>query len=303
MRSLQLSYSNSWEYPNHQGIGCNIISASDTSNFLAFLQELRLDPVGVKLTISAAVGIAPFVDASGSPLTDVSDFAEVFDYVVIMGYDVWGSWSSTVGPNAPLNDTCAAPANQQGSDISGVNAWNDAGMPLNKIVLGLAAYGHSFSVAPSDAFVSDTTTLAPYPAFNASNQPLGDAWDNTSGVDICGVYEGSGGTFTFWGLVDNGFLTEDGVPVGDIHYRYDECSQTVYDFPFCSDKEACSFFCCQPYVYNETSQVMISFDNAQSFTAKGKYIKDTGLRGFTMWEAGGDYNDILLDAVTEALGC
>jgi hypothetical protein len=107
-------------------------------------------------------------------------------------------------------------------------------MPLNKIVLGLAAYGHSFSVAPSDAFVSDTTTLAAYPAFNASNQPLGDAWDNTGGVDICGVYEGSGGTFNFWGLVDNGFLTEDGVPVGDIHYRYDECSQTVIRFSILS---------------------------------------------------------------------
>jgi chitinase len=48
---------------------------------------------------------------------------------------------------------------------------------------------------------------------------------------------------------------------------------------------------------------MISFDNAQSFTAKGQYIKETGLRGFAMWEAAGDYNDILLDAISEAVGC
>lgn len=32
-------------------------------------------------------------------------------------------------------------------------------------------------------------------------------------------------------------------------------------------------------------------------TAKGKFIKDNGLRGFSMWEAGGDYNDLLIDAV------
>ena len=115
-----------------------------------------------------------------------------------MNYDVWVSWSSSVGPtDAPLNDTCAAPANQQGSVVSGVEAWNDAGMPLNKIVLGLAAYGHSFSVAPSDAFVSDMTTLAAYPAFNASNQPLGDALDSTGGVDVCAVYEGPSGAFNF----------------------------------------------------------------------------------------------------------
>ncbi|OJA17532.1 hypothetical protein AZE42_11931 [Rhizopogon vesiculosus] len=272
-----------WESPNSQGIGCNIISSNDTSNFLAFLQELRLDPVCAKLTISAAAPLTPFMNASGKPSTDASGFAEAFDYIAVMNYDVWGPWFSTVGPNAPLNDTCAAHANQQGSAVSAVKAWSDAGMPVNKIVLGVASYGYSYSVSPSDAFVSHTKTLAAYPAFNASNQPLGDAWDNTGGLDVCGVYEAQGGTFNFWGLVDGGFLTEKGVPVGDIYYRYDDCSQT-------------------PYVYNETSQVMISFDNAQSFTAKGKYIKEAGLRGFALWETGGDYSNILLDAINEAVG-
>ena len=58
----------------------------------------------------------------------------------------------------------------------------------------------------------------------------------------------------------------------------------------------------QPYVYNETSEVMVSFDNAQSFAAKGNYIKEAGLRGFAMWEAGGDYHDILLDSIRSAAG-
>jgi len=31
--------------------------------------------------------------------------------------------------------------------------------------------------------------------------------------------------------------------------------------------------------------------------AKGRFIKDNLLRGFSMWEAGGDYNDLLLNAV------
>ncbi|KAG1806095.1 glycoside hydrolase superfamily [Suillus subaureus] len=208
-----------WESPNDQGIGCNTISVHDTANFLAFLQELRQNPVAAKLTLSAA---------------------------------------SRLG--------------------------RTAGMPVDKIVLGVASYGHSFSVPPCDAFVSDTKTLAAYPTFNASNQPLGDAWDNTGSVDVCGVYEGSGGTFNFWGLIDNGFLTKEGKPADGIHYRYDTCSQT-------------------PYVYNRTSQVMISFDNVQSFAAKGKYIKDTKLRGFSMWEAGGDYNDMLLDSIIDAFKC
>ena len=36
--------------------------------------------------------------------------------------------------------------------------------------------------------------------------------------------------------------------------------------------------------------------------AKGNYIKDECLAGFAMWEAGGDSNDILLDAISSAIG-
>lgn len=110
-------------------------------------------------------------------------------------YDIWGSWSTAVGPNAPLNDTCAQTENQQGSAVSAVSAWSDAGMPLEKIVLGVASYGHSFSVNKSSAFEPGSTTqLAAYPAFNASDFPLGDSWDNAATVlDACGLYETNGG--------------------------------------------------------------------------------------------------------------
>jgi hypothetical protein len=48
--------------------------------------------------------------------------------------------------------------------------------------------------------------------------------------------------------------------------------------------------------------IIYSIFSVQSFAAKGKFIRDTKLRGFAMWEAGGDYNDILLDAIREAAG-
>jgi chitinase len=294
--------SNSWESPNNQGIGCNTINVNDTANFIAFLQELRQHPLAAKLTLSAAVGLAPFFDATGRPSTDATGFAKVLDYVIVMDYDVWGNWSSTVGPNAPLNDTCAVPANQQGSAVSAVKAWTDAGMPVNQIVLGVASYGHSFNVPPSNAYMSGAKTLAAYPAFNASNQPLGDAWDNTGSVDICGVYEGSGGTFNLWGLIANGFLTKEGTPADGIYYRYDTCSQTV-NMISCPEGRVLVSLLLQPYVYNDTSHVMVSFDNVQSFAAKGEYIKNTKLRGFSMWEAGGDYHDMLLDSIIDAIEC
>lgn len=117
-----------------------------------------------------------------------------------------------------------------------------------------------------------------YPAFNASNQPVGDAWDGAPAVDVCGILEGQGGVFDFWGLIDGGFLTADGSVAPGIASRFDTCSQTAY-------------------VYNETTQVMVSYDSAKTFAAKGTFIKDNNLRGFAMWEAGGDSDDILLDAI------
>ena len=216
----------SWEYPGNQGIGCNAINANDTTNFLLFLQELRKDSVGKNLILTAATSIFPWLGPSGDRLTDVSGFAKALDWIAIMNYDIWGSWSSAVGPNSPLNDTCASPDNQQGSAVSGVAQWHAAGIPLNQIVLGVASYGHSFSVSKSAAIASNGQINA-YPAFDASNQPIGDKWDDPAGVDECGAATGPGGNFDFWGLIDGGFLMENGTVAPGIDYRFDTCSQTV----------------------------------------------------------------------------
>ena len=78
----------SWEAPNSPGIGCNQLSTADSENFLAFLQELRAQPAGKNLYITAAVGINPWVGPDGQPLTDVSAFAQVLDHIAIMNYDI-----------------------------------------------------------------------------------------------------------------------------------------------------------------------------------------------------------------------
>ncbi|KAL6301260.1 chitinase [Sparassis latifolia] len=271
-----------WEYPNADGIGCNAQSPDDATNFLSFLQALRADPVGSNLTLTASTSLTPWKGPNGTALTDVSGFADVLDWIHIMNYDVWGTWDTAVGPNAPLNDTCASQQDQQGSAVSAVAAWTAAGMPAHQLVLGVASYGHSFQVEASNAFDCDGQAPAAYPAFT-STQPAGDSWDAASNTDVCGVTSGYTGVFQFRGLVGEGWLYPNGSVVEGIDYRFDECSQT-------------------PYVYNETSLVMVSFDDAASFAAKGDYIKSTNLRGFAMWEAAGDYNDILLDSIREAAG-
>jgi len=171
----------------------------------------------------------------------------------------------------------------QGSAKSGVKAWTEAGFPAHKIVLGVPSFGHSYHVDPSKAYDA-SGKLKPYVPFDKSQQPAGDKWDaKAGGVDQCGNKILAGGVFQFWGLIDGGFLTKNGKPANGTDYTFDQCSQT-------------------PFIYNRQSEVMVSYDNAASFAAKGKYIKSAGLAGFAMWEAGGDSHNILLKAINSAVG-
>ncbi|KAJ3989509.1 glycoside hydrolase family 18 protein [Lentinula detonsa] len=274
-----------WEYPNRQGIGCNTINNNDTANFLSFLQELRQDSTGSKLILSAATSLQPWNDTSGAPSKDVSGFSKVLDFIAIMNYDVYNILSSHAGPNSPLNDTCAPTDDQKGSAVSSVKAWTDAGMPASQILLGIAAYGHSFVVPESSVFQSSSSTNITniYPSFNKSAEHLGDRWDSPGGVDICGNSSGPSGVYSYWGLFEEGYINEDGTPKGGVGYLFDNCSQT-------------------PFAYDESNQTWVSYDNVKSFALKGEFIRNNGLGGFSMWETAGDLNDTLLDSIQSAIG-
>jgi len=114
-----------------------------------------------------------------------------------------------------------------------------------KLSLGIPAYGRSYIVNSTQALdVSGEMNLYPI----NSGTPSGDRWDSApgshlftardidplkmrtkkSGVDQCGtMINRPGGTFTFWGLMEAGFLKPNGHPRKDIVSRYDECTQTV----------------------------------------------------------------------------
>jgi len=116
-----------------------------------------------------------------------------------------------------------------------------------QIVLGIAAYSHSFLVNSSSAFDA-SKHLALYPP--SYGTPSGDKWDSVPGElsslsreiqirervklgpDQCGtMIDHPGGVFTFWGLVDAGFLEPNGKHAAGIHYIYDNCTQTVRALP------------------------------------------------------------------------
>ncbi|RPD56910.1 glycoside hydrolase [Lentinus tigrinus ALCF2SS1-7] len=268
-----------WEYPNYNKTPTYLYAKyDDTSNFLSFLKTLKSK--ASNLTLSAAAPGEPWLDMNQKPWTNMSEFASVLDYVVIMNYDRFGSWSPTAGPNAPLNDSCVANATQrQGSAVSSLKAWTDAGFPAQKLLLGVPAYGHGFPVAASNATTqaasdNSSSSIALYPAVDVSRMPLhGDKWDSPTLP---------GGTFSFQGLMDNGYLQLDGTPADGIVRAYDNCTAT-------------------PYLWNNGTQVVVSYDDAESMKMKGEWVKQNGLAGFAMFEVAGDHENILLGAVKGGL--
>ncbi|KAG6896556.1 hypothetical protein C0992_007503 [Termitomyces sp. T32_za158] len=161
-----------WEYPGGGGLSCNLASGNDSDNFFAFLHELR-GKMGSDKMITLAVRATPFTDTDG----DLSDLAEDVDYIAIMDYDIWGSWSPTTGPNAPLDDSCAA--TKAGSATSSIQQWTATNFPASKIVLGVPAYGHGFNVSSANALRANASieVYAPFtgipfgPNDNASAPP------------------------------------------------------------------------------------------------------------------------------------
>ncbi|KAJ8495473.1 hypothetical protein ONZ45_g12843 [Pleurotus djamor] len=274
-----------WEYPGKEW-ACSgrsprnntDCSDSDSRNFVNLLQELRQDPDGRSFNITATVP-SKLYECLGDPV-DVLAFSLPLDHITIMNYDFWGLSSPTAGPNSPVYDACAAPANQKGSARTALMDWALHGFPASKIVLGVPAFGNSYKVNPKDAFTSDGQ-LASYPIFDGTQR--GDAWDDPASEDECGKSNGPKGTYSFGGLIEAGFLDSDGTPRGEVVYSFNDCSQT-------------------PYLYDKQKQLFVSFDDARSFAAKGAFIKEKGLVGFSMWEAGGDPDNILLDSIRDAVG-
>ncbi|BGP14946.1 hypothetical protein JCM10213_007252 [Rhodosporidiobolus nylandii] len=136
-----------WEYPGTQGADGNEVSSDDTANLLLFLKALRAALPHTRL--STCTTQQTYIGANGSPIGDVSAYADILDNILVMNYDVWGA-SSTPGPNAPLTNACPNSMQPNANMESAIEQWTAAGMPANKILMGVPAYGYiSSSTATS----------------------------------------------------------------------------------------------------------------------------------------------------------
>ena len=136
-----------WEYPVSGGLTGNQNRSADKVNFTLLLKKLRekLDAQGKADGSIYLLTIAGGAGYSYTEKTQLDQIAKYVDYATIMTYDIHGPWEKYTDLNAPLFPPSQASHQYQWSAAQAVDAWEAAGFPAAKIMLGIPFYGHRYT--------------------------------------------------------------------------------------------------------------------------------------------------------------
>lgn len=137
-----------WEYPGFKGED-NVFRTEDRENFTLMFKALReeLDRLSKKtgkkyLLTTAVPDFTSFLQK-----TDMGKAAEYMDYVNLMTYDFYVPAGDTVGHHSNLYHS----ANFVGRAAHrGIGEYKAAGVPAEKIVMGIPFYGRSWIMKTAD---------------------------------------------------------------------------------------------------------------------------------------------------------
>jgi chitinase len=140
-----------WEYPTGGGMEENAARPEDKQNFTLLLAALRteLEAQGTAdgrhylLTIAVPAGQASYDNY------EVDKIHESLDWINLMAYDFSGDWSPQTGLLASLYPPTDPNAEVLAGDIT-VQAYLDAGVPPEKLSLGVPFYGRGWKGVPDE---------------------------------------------------------------------------------------------------------------------------------------------------------
>jgi len=120
-----------WEYPGDLN-RCG--SGNDKQNYALLVQTIRekMDQAPENFLITMAVPVSRTRLGLGY---DLSSLAQTLDFINLMSYDIAGSWGSETGSHTDMRHI---------RDV--VKYFEEKNYPFNKLVLGLGAYGRTFSL-------------------------------------------------------------------------------------------------------------------------------------------------------------
>lgn len=115
-----------WEYPR----------GADSANYVPLLEEFRrqMDAVRSGLLLTVALGPSPHMYGEA----DAAAVGRLVDLAGLMTYDFNGPWNGTTGFVAPLSSA------DGGSVQSSVAQWKAAGIPAEKLLVGIPFYAYGW---------------------------------------------------------------------------------------------------------------------------------------------------------------
>ncbi|KAJ1727817.1 hypothetical protein LPJ61_004378, partial [Coemansia biformis] len=152
-----------WEYPTNSS-DAEVLLSTLQSTRSAFDSSFGKGKKLLTITLYNHPYLGPNV-----PTVDYKPYADAVDYGLVMAYDYFGSWADYTAPNAPFLDVPF----YTGSFRNTTDAWIDAGWPANKLVAGLAFYGHS-SIASSNMVSNTTNQYVPINNHTSISGPVSD---------------------------------------------------------------------------------------------------------------------------------
>lgn len=136
-----------WEYPGLKGDD-NVFRPEDRENFVAMLKDVReaLDSLGKidnkhYLHTIASAGFQEYLDVN-----DMAEAQKYLDFINIMTYDFVGPSSDSTGHHTNLYATRPG---ERSAELA-VEQHVDAGIPIEKLVLGIGFYGKSWIDVPDN---------------------------------------------------------------------------------------------------------------------------------------------------------
>jgi chitinase len=147
-----------WEYPGIPGEKGNIFRSEDKQNFTLMFSEIRAELDSLeklsnrKYLLTTAVGGFPNFIAN----TEMDKAQEYLDYINLMTYDYSGS--EFVGHHTNLFSATGNP--KENSTSKAVADFTAAGVPAEKLVIGMAFYGRSWILSDQDKKVMKNKILS-----------------------------------------------------------------------------------------------------------------------------------------------
>ena len=252
-----------WEYPVEGGLGGNHHHPDDGVHLTLLLQRMR-QMLNEQETITGRTYYLTIAASANPAMMDhleLEAISDVLDWINIMSYDLHGPWSGDGDPVTNFNSPLYS-VDEDPTPEPYHSEFNLSASVQNYIDRGV----------PRDKL---NAGLAFYGrAFGGVLGGENGLYSPYSGPAGDGTWEN--GVFDYWDL-DISYIDMNGYS----RYWHEEAKV--------------------PWLFNPSTQIMISYDDEESILLKTQHINDENIGGAMFWEFSGDKNGDLLTIVYETI--